>query len=178
MRSASQRAIDAVGLDLKIGPGLATGRMIVAGDLLDRYRLVEPIGHAGQPFGGPYREVVVNRPDGDLRMIAEATKVVIENGRATGVEVADGATIKAFSHIEGATIATKAVIGPFARLRPGAQAGALRRLGRAIRRDDGRFVRIEIPGVGMPASSSGAWTTRIPIPNPACSAAPKGRARV
>ncbi len=38
-----------------------------------------------------------------------------------GVEIADGATIKAFSHIEGATIATKAVVGPFARLRPGAK---------------------------------------------------------
>ena len=36
-----------------------------------------------------------------------------------GVEVADGATIKAFSHIEGATIGARAVIGPFARIRPG-----------------------------------------------------------
>lgn len=36
-----------------------------------------------------------------------------------GVEVADGATIHAFSHIEGATIGAKASIGPFARLRPG-----------------------------------------------------------
>ena len=37
----------------------------------------------------------------------------------SGVEVADGATIKAFSHIDGAIIAAGAVIGPFARLRPG-----------------------------------------------------------
>jgi bifunctional UDP-N-acetylglucosamine pyrophosphorylase/glucosamine-1-phosphate N-acetyltransferase len=36
-----------------------------------------------------------------------------------GVEIADGATIHAFSHIEGATIGAKASIGPFARLRPG-----------------------------------------------------------
>src|SRR5947209_16001479 len=36
-----------------------------------------------------------------------------------GVEVADGATIHAFSHIEGATIGAKASIGPFARIRPG-----------------------------------------------------------
>ena len=36
-----------------------------------------------------------------------------------GVNVADGATIKAFSHIEGATIGARAVIGPFARIRPG-----------------------------------------------------------
>jgi len=35
------------------------------------------------------------------------------------VTVADGATIRAFSHIEGATIGAGAEIGPFARLRPG-----------------------------------------------------------
>ena len=36
-----------------------------------------------------------------------------------GVSVADGATIHAFSHIEGAIIGAKASIGPFARIRPG-----------------------------------------------------------
>jgi bifunctional UDP-N-acetylglucosamine pyrophosphorylase/glucosamine-1-phosphate N-acetyltransferase len=36
-----------------------------------------------------------------------------------GVEIADGAAIKAFSHIEGATIGRKATIGPIARIRPG-----------------------------------------------------------
>ena len=49
-----------------------------------------------------------------------------------GVEVADGATIKAFSHIEGATIATKAVIGPFARLRPGAKIGENAKVGNFV----------------------------------------------
>ena len=38
-----------------------------------------------------------------------------------GVTVASGATIRAFSHIEGASIATGAIIGPYARLRPGAK---------------------------------------------------------
>ncbi|WP_037499915.1 bifunctional UDP-N-acetylglucosamine diphosphorylase/glucosamine-1-phosphate N-acetyltransferase GlmU [Sphingomonas jaspsi] len=37
-----------------------------------------------------------------------------------GVEIADGAVIRAFSHIEGAKIATGCEVGPFARLRPGA----------------------------------------------------------
>ena len=37
-----------------------------------------------------------------------------------GVSVADGATIRAFSHIEGASIGPKCEVGPFARLRPGA----------------------------------------------------------
>src|SRR5881275_3359725 len=36
-----------------------------------------------------------------------------------GVQIADGATIHAFSHIEGATIGARASIGPFARIRPG-----------------------------------------------------------
>jgi bifunctional UDP-N-acetylglucosamine pyrophosphorylase/glucosamine-1-phosphate N-acetyltransferase len=49
-----------------------------------------------------------------------------------GVAVADGATIKAFSHIEGATIATKAVIGPFARLRPGAKIGERAKVGNFV----------------------------------------------
>ena len=49
-----------------------------------------------------------------------------------GVEIADGATIKAFSHIEGATIATKAVIGPFARLRPGAKVGERAKVGNFV----------------------------------------------
>jgi len=37
-----------------------------------------------------------------------------------GVEVADGVTIHAFCHLEGARIASGVSIGPFARLRPGA----------------------------------------------------------
>jgi bifunctional UDP-N-acetylglucosamine pyrophosphorylase/glucosamine-1-phosphate N-acetyltransferase len=38
-----------------------------------------------------------------------------------GVSVAAGATIRAFSHLEGATVASGAIIGPYARLRPGTQ---------------------------------------------------------
>ena len=49
-----------------------------------------------------------------------------------GVAVADGATLKAFSHIEGATIATEAVIGPFARLRPGAKIGERAKVGNFV----------------------------------------------
>src|SRR5438270_3775693 len=36
-----------------------------------------------------------------------------------GVQIADGATIHAFSHIDGAVIGAEASIGPFARIRPG-----------------------------------------------------------
>ena len=52
-----------------------------------------------------------------------------------GVEIADGATIHAFSHIEGAIIGAKASIGPFARIRPGT---------RLAEQDQGRqFRRVE-----------------------------------
>jgi bifunctional UDP-N-acetylglucosamine pyrophosphorylase/glucosamine-1-phosphate N-acetyltransferase len=40
-----------------------------------------------------------------------------------GAAVADGATIHAFSHIEGAEIGEGVSVGPFARLRPGAKLG-------------------------------------------------------
>jgi bifunctional UDP-N-acetylglucosamine pyrophosphorylase/glucosamine-1-phosphate N-acetyltransferase len=40
-----------------------------------------------------------------------------------GVRVASGAVIRAFSHLEGATVASGALIGPYARLRPGAEIG-------------------------------------------------------
>ncbi len=37
-----------------------------------------------------------------------------------GVTIADGVTLRAFSHIEGATLASGVEVGPYARLRPGA----------------------------------------------------------
>ena len=41
----------------------------------------------------------------------------------TGVTVDDGATIRSFSHLEGARVGKGARVGPFARLRPGADLG-------------------------------------------------------
>lgn len=49
-----------------------------------------------------------------------------------GVEVADGATIRAFSHLEGATVAAGAIVGPYARLRPGAAIGARAHVGNFV----------------------------------------------
>lgn len=49
-----------------------------------------------------------------------------------GVSIADGATIRAFSHIEGATIGAKAEIGPFARLRPGSVLGEKAKIGNFV----------------------------------------------
>jgi bifunctional UDP-N-acetylglucosamine pyrophosphorylase/glucosamine-1-phosphate N-acetyltransferase len=49
-----------------------------------------------------------------------------------GVSIADKAVIHAFSHIEGATIATAAEIGPYARLRPGAVIGEKAKIGNFV----------------------------------------------
>jgi bifunctional UDP-N-acetylglucosamine pyrophosphorylase/glucosamine-1-phosphate N-acetyltransferase len=49
-----------------------------------------------------------------------------------GVSIADGATIHAFSHIEGATVGAGAEVGPFARLRPGAVMGEKSKIGNFV----------------------------------------------
>jgi bifunctional UDP-N-acetylglucosamine pyrophosphorylase/glucosamine-1-phosphate N-acetyltransferase len=60
----------------------------------------------------------------------------------TGVAVGDGVTIRAFSHIDQATVADDAIIGPYARLRPGASIGRGAHIGNFVeiknaRIDDG-----------------------------------------
>ena len=49
-----------------------------------------------------------------------------------GVTIADGATIHAFCHIEGASIASGCSVGPFARLRPGAVMGTGAKVGNFV----------------------------------------------
>ena len=49
-----------------------------------------------------------------------------------GVSVADGAVIRAFSHLEGAAVDQGASIGPYARLRPGAAIGQGARVGNFV----------------------------------------------
>ena len=49
-----------------------------------------------------------------------------------GVRVADGATIRAFSHLEGATVGPGAEVGPYARLRPGAVLAARSKVGNFV----------------------------------------------
>ncbi|MEJ7925576.1 bifunctional UDP-N-acetylglucosamine diphosphorylase/glucosamine-1-phosphate N-acetyltransferase GlmU [Sphingobium sp. AN641] len=62
------------------------------------------------------------------RDVAIAPHVVF----GVGVRVGDDVTIHAFSHIEGATIAGGAEIGPYARLRPGADIGAGAKVGNFV----------------------------------------------
>lgn len=51
---------------------------------------------------------------------------------APGVTVEDGAIIKAFSHLEGATVRTGASVGPYARLRPAADIGPGAKIGNFV----------------------------------------------
>jgi bifunctional UDP-N-acetylglucosamine pyrophosphorylase/glucosamine-1-phosphate N-acetyltransferase len=51
---------------------------------------------------------------------------------APGVKVESGAQIRAFSHLEGATVRGGAVVGPYARLRPGADIGPKAHIGNFV----------------------------------------------
>jgi bifunctional UDP-N-acetylglucosamine pyrophosphorylase/glucosamine-1-phosphate N-acetyltransferase len=51
---------------------------------------------------------------------------------ATGVTVEEGAVIRAFSHLEGCTVRSGALIGPYARLRPGADIGREAHIGNFV----------------------------------------------
>jgi len=51
---------------------------------------------------------------------------------AGGVEIADAATIRAFSHLQGAQVGAGAVVGPYARLRPGTVVGTGAKIGNFV----------------------------------------------
>ena len=57
-----------------------------------------------------------------------------------GVRIADNVVIRAYSHLEGASVAAGATLGPFARLRPGAEIAA--------RAHIGNFVEIKASSIG------------------------------
>ncbi|HEU0044460.1 bifunctional UDP-N-acetylglucosamine diphosphorylase/glucosamine-1-phosphate N-acetyltransferase GlmU [Sphingomonas sp.] len=63
-----------------------------------------------------------------------------------GVAVAEGAVIRAFSHLEGATIGEGAEVGPYARLRPGAVLGRKAKVG--------NFVEVKKATLGEGAKAS------------------------
>lgn len=63
-----------------------------------------------------------------------------------GVRVGRGVRIKAFSHLEGVTVAEAAEVGPYARLRPGTRVGAQARIG--------NFVEVKKAEIGAGAKVS------------------------
>src|SRR5207248_7231265 len=75
-----------------------------------------------------------------VTMLGRAVTVEPHVVFGAGVEIADGATIHAFSHIEGAIVGAKASIGPFARIRPGTRL--------AERTKVGNFVELKKADVG------------------------------
>jgi bifunctional UDP-N-acetylglucosamine pyrophosphorylase/glucosamine-1-phosphate N-acetyltransferase len=58
-----------------------------------------------------------------------------------GVTIAQGARIRAFSHIEGAVIAAGAEIGPYARLRPGTEIGEKAKVGNFVETKKAKLAR-------------------------------------
>ncbi|MEW5686029.1 MAG: bifunctional UDP-N-acetylglucosamine diphosphorylase/glucosamine-1-phosphate N-acetyltransferase GlmU [Pseudomonadota bacterium] len=65
---------------------------------------------------------------------------------APGVKVETGAVIKAFSHLEGAVVRDSALVGPYARLRPGADIGEEAHIG--------NFVEVKKVTVGKGAKAN------------------------
>jgi bifunctional UDP-N-acetylglucosamine pyrophosphorylase/glucosamine-1-phosphate N-acetyltransferase len=65
---------------------------------------------------------------------------------APGVKVATGAVIRAFSHLEGCVVREDALIGPYARLRPGADIGEAAHIG--------NFVEVKKVTVGKGAKAN------------------------
>ncbi|MBV8184370.1 MAG: bifunctional UDP-N-acetylglucosamine diphosphorylase/glucosamine-1-phosphate N-acetyltransferase GlmU, partial [Hyphomicrobiales bacterium] len=62
------------------------------------------------------------------------------------VRVREGARIRAFSYLEGVEVGAKAIIGPFARLRPGTRIGAEAHIG--------NFVEVKNSSVGSRAKAN------------------------
>lgn len=65
---------------------------------------------------------------------------------APGVSVSGGAVIRAFTHLEGASVGAGALVGPYARLRPGAAIGADAHIG--------NFVEVKNVTVGQGAKAN------------------------
>ncbi len=96
-----------------------------------------------------------------------------------GVTVEDGAVIRSFSHLEGATVGRGAQVGPFARLRPGARLEADVHVGNFVEVKEARL------GAGAKAnhlayigdvSAWGRAPISAPAPSPAITTAPPSTA--
>ena len=93
----------------------------------------------------------VTMPAPDTVMFSHDTEIapgaVIEPYVVFGAGVVVGqATIRAFSHLEGARVADRAIIGPYARLRPGADIGEAAHIG--------NFVEVKAVTVGAGAKAN------------------------
>ncbi len=142
--------------------GLARGRGLKAGVALCEERDVQGVNSQAelaqveQVFQVGVREAMmtagVTMPAPETVFFAHDTKVAagvtIEPNVvfATGVSVESGAVIRAFSHLEGATVGAGALVGPYARLRPGAVIGKDAHIG--------NFVEVKNVSVGEGAKAN------------------------
>ena len=92
------------------------------GSRVGRYDIVARIGAGG--MGEVYRA----RDTSLGRDVTVEPNVIF----GPGVSIADGATIHAFSHLQGAEVGSGVSVGPFARLRPGTRLGKGAKIGNFV----------------------------------------------
>ena len=96
--------------------GINTKAQLAATEAVMQQRLRQAALEAGVTLVAP--ETVYLRADTKLGRDVTIEPYVVFG---PGVTVEDGATIRSFSHLEGAHVGKGAIVGPFARLRPGAK---------------------------------------------------------
>ena len=98
--------------------GINTKPQLAAAEAVMQQRLRQAALEAGATLVAP--ETVFLAADTRLGRDVTVEPYVVFG---PGVTVEDGATIRSFSHLDGAHVGKNAIVGPFARLRPGAKLG-------------------------------------------------------
>ncbi|KAB0681736.1 bifunctional UDP-N-acetylglucosamine diphosphorylase/glucosamine-1-phosphate N-acetyltransferase GlmU [Aureimonas leprariae] len=132
-RGATVRAIEA-GADEVLGVNTRVELAAVEGIWQERRRRAAMLG--GATLMAPETVFFAHDTQLGLDVIVEPNVVF-----GPGVAVADGATIHAFSHLEGARLASGATIGPYARLRPGTEIAERAKVGNFVETKNARIER-------------------------------------
>lgn len=96
--------------------GINTKAQLAAAEALMQQRLRQAVLEMGATLVAP--ETVFLAADTELGKDVVVEPYVVFG---PGVTVEEGATIRSFSHLQGAHVGKNAIVGPFARLRPGAR---------------------------------------------------------
>lgn len=152
MANTSGRAVIAVDCPADETQGVNDRVQLADVERRHQRRLADELMRAGVTLADPARIDVRgeftcgNDTTIDINLVVEG-RVVVGTGCRIGANVvlkdcviADNVEIRAFTHIDGATVASDGIIGPFARLRPGA------RLAPGVH--VGNFVEIKQAGIG------------------------------
>jgi len=121
--------LDAVAIEVEEDEvrGINTKSQLAEAEAIAQQRLRQSALEAGATLVAP--ETVFLSADTRLGKDVVVEPYVVFGEKVT---VEDGAVIRAFSHIVGAHIGKGAVVGPFARLRPGTRLGAGARVGNFV----------------------------------------------